>query len=166
MDLGDFEQDAWGTQLCSVWLQECLNLQVSDTRFKNMKNQKCGLGDWINMWKSLLCYPLALEATELWSFVIWSVSLCMCVYLVTTAFSWGSGPFFSIFSPWSFSRYIKQSSPWVLSQPVPIGREILLAGSPSLCLLPECMWCQIPKSILEKHCPFMSEHTSARNRVI
>lgn len=107
MDLGDFEQDAWGTQLCSVWLQECLNLQVSDTRFKNMKNQKCGLGDWINMWKSLLCYPLALEATELWSFVIWSVSLCMCVYLVTTAFSWGSGPFFSIFFTLKFLQVHK-----------------------------------------------------------
>lgn len=38
MDLGDFEQDIWGTQLCFMLLQECLNLQVSDSRFKNMKN--------------------------------------------------------------------------------------------------------------------------------
>lgn len=70
MDLGDFEQDVWGTQLCSMWLQECLNFQVSNTRFENMKNQKYDLGDWINMWKSLLSYHLAWEATELWSFIV------------------------------------------------------------------------------------------------
>lgn len=125
MDLGDFEQDVWGTQLCSMWLQACLNFQVSDTRFKNMKNQKCDLGDWINMWKSLLSYHLALEATELWSFMIWPGFLCMCHHSVFIILR-----FWAFFSPWSFSSYIKQCSPWVLSQPVLIGREILLAGSP------------------------------------
>lgn len=32
MDLGDFEQDVWGTQLCSMRLEECLCVQVSDIR--------------------------------------------------------------------------------------------------------------------------------------
>lgn len=50
MDLGDFEQDVWGTQLCSVWLLECLNFQVSDIRSeKEHEEPKMRVG-WLNQY--------------------------------------------------------------------------------------------------------------------
>lgn len=36
MNLGDFEQDVWGIQLCPV---ECLDFQVSDIRSEKKMNQ-------------------------------------------------------------------------------------------------------------------------------
>lgn len=142
MDLGDFEQDVWGTWLCSMWLQECLNVRVSDTRFENMNSQKCDLGDWINMWKSLLSYHLALNTGGHWILKLHSLTwfLCMCVYLVTTVFSWGYGPF--IFFSLKFLQVHKAKKSM---------HSLTACAHREHWLLSECMWHQISeRSILKR----------------
>lgn len=125
----------------SAWIFRCLILDSKTWRTKNV------------IWRldQYVKIPAQLSPSTggHWTLKLHSLTwvfLCMCVYLVTIVFSWGYGPFVL---PWSFSRYTKQSSLWVFSQPEPIGREILIAGSHWL--LPEHMWHQIPnRSILKR----------------